>query len=95
MENIIFDAYFKGILESYLPDLRKVVSYAILNGIPIAALTSTISYVDNYRCDSLPTGLIQLVRDYMGINGYERNDRPGEFKTDWNDPCVEIKSVKI
>jgi len=95
LENIIFDPYFKGILESYLLDLRNVVSFSVLNGIPIAALTSTISYIDNYRCDSLPTGLIQLVRDYMGINGYERNDKPGEFKTNWNEPGMEITSVKI
>jgi 6-phosphogluconate dehydrogenase len=58
---------------------------AVLNGIPVPALSSALAYFDGYRSARLPANLLQAQRDYFGAHTYERNDRPrGEFfHTNW------------
>ena len=57
----------------------------MLNGIPIPAFASALSYYDGYRCERLPANLLQAQRDYFGAHTYERVDAPrGEhFHTNW------------
>ncbi len=57
-------------------------------GVPLPALTSSLSYYDGYRHAVLPANLIQAQRDYFGAHTYERVDRPrGEFfHLDWLAP---------
>ncbi len=64
---------------------RDVVSTAVLNGIPVPALSSAMSYFDGYRCERLPANLLQAQRDYFGAHTYERLDAPrGKFfHTNW------------
>jgi 6-phosphogluconate dehydrogenase len=62
-----------------------VVSIAISNGISIPAMTSSLSYFDGYRSESLPANLLQAQRDYFGAHTYERIDREkgNFFHTEW------------
>lgn len=83
LENLLLDDSFKEIAEAYQTSLRKVVSMAVLGGIPVPAFASAINYYDSYRSDHLPANLIQAQRDYFGAHGYERIDKEGTFHTDW------------
>ena len=65
--------------------MRKVVSTAALNGIPVPAISSALAYYDGYRCPRLPANLLQAQRDYFGAHTYQRVDKPGGefFHTNW------------
>ncbi|HPU63464.1 MAG TPA: NADP-dependent phosphogluconate dehydrogenase [Mobilitalea sp.] len=88
--NLLLADYFKEILNEYQDDFRKVVSTAVLNGIPAPALSSALAYYDSYRSTELPMNLLQAQRDYFGAHTYMRRDKEGVFHTIWNDD-TEIK----
>ncbi len=83
--NLLLDPFFKDELEKAQSGWRNVVSAAALNGIPLPAISSALSYFDGYRCEKLPANLLQAHRDYFGAHTYERIDKPrGEFfHTNW------------
>ena len=56
-----------------------------MNGIPVPALASALTYYDGFRSERLPANLLQAQRDYFGAHQYERLDNPrGKFfHTDW------------
>ncbi|WAA09394.1 NADP-dependent phosphogluconate dehydrogenase [Fervidibacillus albus] len=83
LENLLLDPYFKEIAISYQSALRKAVSLAVANGIPVPAFSSAIHYYDSYRSENLPANLIQAQRDYFGAHTYERKDQEGVFHTKW------------
>jgi 6-phosphogluconate dehydrogenase len=85
LANLLLDPFFKEKLASAHESWRKVVSSAILNGIPVPAMTSALNYYDGYRSVRLPANLLQAQRDYFGAHTYERVDKPrGEFfHTNW------------
>lgn len=62
---------------------RSVVSLGALRGIPLPAMSATLSYYDAYRTERLPQHLIQAQRDFFGSHGFERLDRPGTFHGSW------------
>ncbi len=68
-----------------LPQLRTIVSQAVLAGIAIPSLMASIGYLDAY-CSESPANMIAAQRDYFGAHGYERSDQPGHFHTDWLTP---------
>ncbi|MCD4827317.1 MAG: decarboxylating NADP(+)-dependent phosphogluconate dehydrogenase [Acholeplasmataceae bacterium] len=85
LENLLLDSYFEKTVKSCLPSMRKVISTAVLNGIPVPALSAALSYFDGYTTDRLPANLLQAQRDYFGAHTYERVDKKsGEFfHTNW------------
>jgi 6-phosphogluconate dehydrogenase len=85
LENILLDPYFKNVVENAQAGLRNIVARAALNGIPVPAISSALAYFDGYRCEHLPSNLLQAQRDYFGAHTYERTDRKrGEFfHTNW------------
>lgn len=83
LPNLLLDAYFKSIVEDYQNDLRKVISLAVEQGIPVPSFASAISYFDSYRAETLPANLLQAQRDYFGAHTYQRTDREGVFHTNW------------
>ncbi|CAL4318721.1 NADP-dependent phosphogluconate dehydrogenase [Buchnera aphidicola] len=83
LKNLLLTSYFKKISNVYQNSLRKIVSHAILHGIPVPAFSSAISYYDSYRSSQLPANLIQAQRDYFGAHTYERIDKNGIFHTNW------------
>jgi 6-phosphogluconate dehydrogenase len=85
LTNLLLDPFFKERVEAAQAGWRKVAAAALMNGIPIPALTTALNYFDGYRCEKLPANLLQAQRDYFGAHTYERVDRPrGEFHhTNW------------
>ena len=85
LDNLLLDPYFTAKVLQAQEGWRRVMAAAVLNGIPVPALSSALSYFDGYRSARLPANLLQAQRDYFGAHTYERNDRPrGEFfHTNW------------
>ncbi|HBL40677.1 MAG TPA: phosphogluconate dehydrogenase (NADP(+)-dependent, decarboxylating), partial [Ruminococcaceae bacterium] len=85
LANLLLDPYFKQAIDRAQAGWRRVCSAAMLNGIPIPAMTTALNYYDGYRCSRLPANLLQAQRDYFGAHTYERVDAPrGEFfHTNW------------
>jgi len=81
--NLMLDPYFKGILENYQADWRKVVATAVTLGIPVPAISSAVTYFDSYRTANLPANLLQAQRDYFGAHTFERTDKEGKFHYQW------------
>ena len=85
LHNLLMVPYFTNKVMLAQEGWRKVVSAAVLNGIPVPALSSALAYFDGYRCAHLPANLLQAQRDFFGAHTYERIDRPRGmfFHTNW------------
>ena len=85
LENLMLAPYFQEVLNRGQLAWRKVVSVAVMNGVPVPAFSASLAYYDSYRQERLPANLLQAQRDYFGAHTYERVDKPkGEmFHTDW------------
>jgi 6-phosphogluconate dehydrogenase len=85
LKNLLLDPFFKEKVEKAEKAWRRLVSTAIMNGIPVPTLASALTYFDGYRSARLPANLLQAQRDYFGAHTYERIDKPrGEFfHTNW------------
>ncbi len=85
LTNLMLDPYFNEVLTSSQDGWRKVCAAALMNGIPVPAMTTALGYFDGYRCEKLPANLLQAQRDYFGAHTYERVDAPrGQFfHTNW------------
>ena len=85
LSNLLLDEFFKEKIDYSQLGWRKVVSHAVLNGIPVPAFSSALSYYDGYRSERLSANLLQAQRDYFGAHTYERVDKErGEiFHTNW------------
>jgi len=81
--NLMLDDYFGQAVESRREDWCQVVQTALGMGIPVPALSASLSYYDAYRSEVLPANLIQAQRDYFGAHTYRRVDREGTFHTRW------------
>ena len=65
LENLMLDSFFKEALEKAQDSWREVVAQAVLNGIPVPAMSSALSYYDGYRTARLPANLLQARRDFF------------------------------
>lgn len=85
LTNLLLDPFFKETVDKAQAGWRKVVATAVMNGIPVPAFSTALSYYDGYRSERLPANLLQAQRDYFGAHTYERTDKPrGEFfHTNW------------
>ncbi|MGO9482474.1 MAG: decarboxylating NADP(+)-dependent phosphogluconate dehydrogenase [Candidatus Kryptoniota bacterium] len=85
LSNLLLDPFFKEKIEASQGAWRRVIAYAVTNGIWIPAFSTALSYFDGYRNARLPANLLQAQRDYFGAHQYERVDKPrGEFfHTNW------------
>ena len=85
IKNLLLDPFFKDKINNCQEGWRRIASIAMTHGVPIPAMTSSLSYYDGYRSARLPANLLQAQRDYFGAHTYERVDRSvGEFfHTDW------------
>jgi 6-phosphogluconate dehydrogenase len=80
IDNIILDSYFKKEIKESLDSFKEITSLAILNELPVPAISSSLNYFNGLKSERLPANLIQAQRDYFGAHTYERVDKPrGEF----------------
>lgn len=74
------DDYFKNLLETALPNWRKLASKSLEVGLPMPCTVSALCFLDAYTTARLPANMIQAQRDYFGAHTFERIDKPeGEF----------------
>ena len=85
LKNLLLDPFFKDKINQSQEGWRRIISVAISNGVPVPAMSSSLSYFDGYRSERLPANLLQAQRDYFGAHTYERLDaKKGEFfHTEW------------
>ncbi len=86
---LLADPYFTEQVGVAVPAWRRIVSQAALNGVPVPAFASSLSYYDGVRDERLPANLIQAQRDFFGAHTYQRTDRPGTFHTQWTGDRTE------
>lgn len=89
LANLLMDDFFNKAVADCAAAWRKVVSQAVLTGVPVPAFSSALAYYDGYRSACLPANLLQAQRDYFGAHTYERVDKPrGQFfHTEWTEDC--------
>jgi 6-phosphogluconate dehydrogenase len=85
LPNLLLDAEFMTWLQRSEASWRKLVASVVQMGIPVPAMSASLSYFDSYRCAQLPQNLTQAQRDFFGAHTYQRTDRPsaGFIHTDW------------
>jgi len=85
LSNLLFDPYFKEVVQRAQEGWRDVVSQAVLSGAPLPCITSALSYYDGLKTERLPANLLQAQRDFFGAHTYERVDKErGQFfHTNW------------
>ncbi len=85
LPNLVLDADFRNDITEAAANWRSVVSAAAEIGIPVPAMSASLSYFDSYTSASLPQNLTQAQRDYFGAHTYQRADDPnGPFvHSDW------------
>jgi len=85
LTNLLLDPFFRDKVVGSQEAWRRVVSTAILNGLPVPAFATALNYFDGFRAGRLPANLLQAQRDYFGAHTYERTDQPrGKFfHTNW------------
>ena len=95
LRNLIADPYFSEVLRRTQLALRQAVTFAVLNGVPVPALSAALAWFDGIRCTHLPANLLQAQRDYFGAHTYERTDKaPGAFfHTNWTGCGGETSST--
>lgn len=82
-KNLLLDNDILGFFRAKHAKWRKVVSSAVLAGIPVPAFAASLSYFDSMRTARLPQNLTQAQRDFFGAHTYERLDKEGTFHSDW------------
>lgn len=94
LSNLLLDEYFTAAIERCQAGWRRVVSQAVLHGIPIPAISTALAFYDSYRSERLPANLLQAQRDYFGAHTYERLDQPrGQFfHTNWTGAGGRVSS---
>ena len=83
LPNVLLDESIASFLRSKDQAGRKLVSLAVESRIPVAAMSSAVSYFDAFCSERLPVNLIQAQRDFFGAHTYQRLDREGVFHTEW------------
>lgn len=81
--NLVITPSFSKLLADCDGPLRRIVSQCVLNGSPVPALASAISYFDTYRRGQGTANLIQGQRDFFGAHGFKRIDEKGDHHGPW------------
>jgi 6-phosphogluconate dehydrogenase len=89
---LIVDPYFTTAITDGVAAWRRIVSTAVLHGLPVPAFSAALAYYDGVRASRLPAALIQAQRDFFGAHTYERIDAPGTFHTEWSANQEEVSA---
>lgn len=94
LTSLLLDDFFKDAVHKCQASWRKVVSQAILLGVPTPCFSSALAFYDGFRSERLPANLIQAQRDYFGAHTYELLDSPGKFHhTNWTGTGGRVSST--
>jgi 6-phosphogluconate dehydrogenase len=94
LPNLLLDDEFNRWIQKAQANWRLAVKTALGIGVPVPAMSASLSYFDSYRTARLPQNLTQAQRDYFGSHTYERVDHPeiGHVHTQWA-PADDTKVV--
>ena len=70
---------------------RRVVSKAVLAGVPVPGFSASLAYYDQIRAPRVNAALTQGLRDFFGAHTYRRIDAEGSFHTLWSGDRTEIQ----
>lgn len=85
LDHLLLEPNFVEKIQSTVDSARKLVSFAVKNGIPLPGIANSLVYYDAFTSKRLPLNLIQAQRDYFGSHTYERTDMQGVFHTEWEE----------
>ena len=87
LPNLLLDPDFNAWVAEAQSNWRRVVSTAVLSGVPVPGMAASLGYFDTYRTANLPLNLTQAQRDFFGSHTYERTDKPGgdAIHTEWEE----------
>lgn len=88
LENLLLAPQFKATLNRAIPELRKFVAVSALEGHPIPAFFSSLSYYEQIRTARSSAALIQGQRDFFGAHTFQRVDKEGIYHHNW--PLEEV-----
>ncbi len=83
LPNLLVDQNFVQEITPRVSDWRDVCAAGSKAGIPLPAITASLSYFEAMRRKMLPANLIQAQRDFFGAHTYKRLDINGSFHTNW------------
>ena len=83
LPNLLMDPEFVTELLPQMDKWRDIVAAGLEAGIPLPAMSASLSYFEALRREVLPANLIQAQRDFFGAHTYKRRDKPGTFHTQW------------
>ena len=85
LPNLLLDSEFQSRVLTAEANWRLTIEVATRLGIPMPAMSASLSYFDSYRSAQLPQNLTQAQRDFFGAHTYQRADRTGAgfVHTDW------------
>ncbi|SOC42803.1 6-phosphogluconate dehydrogenase (decarboxylating) [Rhizobium subbaraonis] len=81
--NLIVTPAFADMVKETDGSLRRVVSAAVLAGLPVPALASALGYFDSYRRGRGTANIIQAQRDFFGAHGFDRIDGADSHHGPW------------
>ncbi|RKP02169.1 hypothetical protein CXG81DRAFT_25187 [Caulochytrium protostelioides] len=94
LANLLLDDFFLKAVLKAMPHYRRVVSQAVLLGVPVPALSTALAFFDGYRHARLPANLIQAQRDFFGAHTYELEEKPGNhIHTNWTGRGGRVSST--
>ena len=76
LPNLLLDKQVAALVQGKKHNIVNVIMHATQTGYPVAALMTSLCYLEAYRSEFLPTNLIQAQRDYFGAHTYQRVDMP-------------------
>ncbi len=82
-DSIYYAEFSKELIKTCEKSLRTILGISVKYGLPMIAFSSALTHFDTSRRITLPTNLVQGMRDFFGAHGYERIDREGKFHTNW------------
>jgi 6-phosphogluconate dehydrogenase len=88
--NLIVTPAFAAMVKETDGALRRVVSAAVMAGLPVPALASALSYFDSYRRGRGTANLIQAQRDFFGAHGFDRTDGVDKHHGPWGSGASEF-----
>ncbi|WP_371189501.1 NADP-dependent phosphogluconate dehydrogenase [Thalassotalea maritima] len=95
LENLLLDDFFADQLSECQQNWRLAVAKATMMGIPVGAISASLSYYDSMRSAVLPANLLQGQRDYFGAHTFARVDKPEsqKYHVEWTDterPIIKL-----
>jgi 6-phosphogluconate dehydrogenase len=96
LENLLLDEFFAKQISKRQLNWRKAVAESSLLGVPIGALSASLSYYDSIRTNVLPANLLQGQRDYFGAHTFERIDKAAgkKYHVQWSTPERDMVCIK-